>query len=233
MIFLIFPLYDTFLYESEDLNTRNELIYVPIYYLPKEEFQVVSIAAIQPYIENTEIQEMKAIISLSFVTGARISELLKVKKKDIFVDKEKNEFRIRIVSLKTYSRKKYKEAKEKGEKLIPPTRELVLDFNDPFIGNLIVPYIESLPTEDSSLFAHSKRYYQKNLFKLNAKIHNGNKTNYITFHYLRHSVITYIARELRATGAEIKDWTGHRGSSYEVYLIPSPMDKFKGRMGKR
>ena len=211
---------------------------MPQYYIKKEEFKIVTLKEILPYIENAKGLGTKVLIALAFLTGARISELLKVKKKDIIIDAEKGEFRIRLISLKTYSSKRYVAAKETGEVLIPPMRELVFDIHDdPFIEDYVIPALESLK-EESKLFSKSKRWYQYRLEELNQLFHGpvdeyGENPHYITFHYLRHSCITFITRELRANISDIKGWTGHRGSSYEVYIIPSAVDRFKGKMGKR
>jgi hypothetical protein len=46
-------------------------------------------------------------------------------------------------------------------------------------------------------------------------------------------LISYLARELRASGWEIQSWTGHKSSAYEEYIIKTATDKFKGKLGLR
>jgi integrase len=188
---------------------------MPFYYIPKRDFKVVTMDEVRPYIHGSSM-EMGALIAIAFLTGARLSEILMLTKKNIIIDKVANDIRFLMPTLKrrdTYIRE--------------------LPFNikeDPFLEDVIIPYVESMPTETSTLFISSKRAYQMHLESLNRKIHVEDTTKYLTFHYFRHSAITYIARELRASSWEVQSFTGHKGSSYEDYMIHGATDRFKGKM---
>jgi len=187
---------------------------MPSYYRPKNEFEIVTQEKLKLYLNKINDLEFKALLSLAWLTGARISELLEVKKKDFIITSDE----IKLL-IKTYKQKNH------------PIRELIFSIKDPFT-NFVLDYLQNLDNEQT-LFPKCKRTYQHRLQRLNKKIFGENKNEYITFHYLRHSLISYLARELRASAWEIQSWTGHKSSAYEEYIIKTATDRFKGQLGLR
>lgn len=186
---------------------------MPNYYTDKADFKVYTVDEIMPYIKNANGNRMKILIALAFLTGARISEMLALRKKDFLVINDE----LRIV-MKTLKRKgDYK-------------RELIFSINDdPFIKG-IMKFVDGLRKAETVLFPMTKRTYQARLLKLNRLIHGENTRKYIIFHQLRHSAITYLARDLRASAWEIASWTGHKSTAYEEYMIHGAAKRFKGKM---
>lgn len=181
---------------------------MPRYYKPKADFEIVDKEKIKPYIELAPDSDYKALIALMWLTGMRIQEAVNLTKERVKIDEKR-----KIVTIVNESLKK--------GKIGYPT----FAFSDPF-AEIVVNYFKS-----NDKFKRGKRRYQQMLKMLNQKIHGEDKSNYITFHYLRHSRITYLTRVLDATPEEIKSWTGHRSSAFEEYFQTRKVLKFAGKLG--
>ena len=186
---------------------------MPIYYIPKTEFKVIHYEDIKPFVDNAEPEDFKVLIALTWLTGARIQEIVNLKKRDIIID-EKG---ITVI---------IKALKQKRQATGKPS----FGFRDPFISDLIIPYLKKIENEDEKLFKKTKRRYQQLLKKLNEKLYPEDKSKWITFHYLRHSRITFLARELGAYPEEIKSWTGHRSVAFEEYISFSKVERFRNKI---
>jgi integrase len=183
---------------------------MPQYYIPKKEFKIISYEEIKPYVDLAPDLETKVVIALAWLTGARIQEIVNLRAEDFLIDKENDRVVITIRALKH------------GDVGYP-----TFSFSDPFISNLIIPYLEG---KHGKLFSRGKRRYQQILQELNMKIHGLDTSKWITFHYLRHSRLTFLARELRAFPEELKSWTGHRSQAFEEYYSPRRVERFKGKI---
>jgi integrase len=183
---------------------------MPDYYIPKQEFKVISYEEIKPYIKLAPDLESKVIIALAWLTGARIQELVNLEGKDFLIDRENDRVVITIRALKHGG-------------IGYPT----FSFSDPFISDLIVPFVEG---KQGRLFSRGKRRYQQILQEINLKLYPNDTSKWITFHYLRHSRLTFLARELRAFPEELKSWTGHRSQAFEEYFAPRRVERFKGKI---
>lgn len=181
---------------------------MPIYYKPKLDFGIVGKEEIMPYIEKAPDEHSKTLIALVWLTGMRVSEALRLTKERVKIDE--NEKIVMIVN----------ESLKKGKTGYP-----TFAFSDPF-ADIIINFFKA-----NEKIKYSKRRHQMILKKLNETIHGSDKSKYITFHYLRHSRITYLARVLGATPEEIKSWTGHRSTAFEEYYRPRTVKKFAGRLG--
>jgi len=188
------------------------------YYIPKDEFKIVGLEEIKPYIENAG-QTTKALIALAWLTGARISELLLLKRGDFSIDEEKRELRIAIPTLKRKDLRK---------------RELIFDIDkDPFIKDIIIPRVLKFKKDKSVIFHRSRRLYDMRLRKLNELLWGNDTKKWLTFHYLRHSRITWLARKRRLNVWEIQSFTGHkRSSSLDAYVIPEATKRAKGHFAE-
>ena len=180
---------------------------MPKYYIPKKDFYVIPFEQVKRMIKVTDDIRMKAILALIWVTGARIGEILKLRKEDFTVDLNTDTVLILIPTLKGGS-----------------PRELELSINDtPTMKEIILPY---LAKRDNLLFDIGRRRTQQLLQKINKE------TDYwLTFHQFRHSRITYLARKERASTAELMDWTGWNTSrQVGTYIIKQSSKRFKNRI---
>jgi len=186
---------------------------MPYYYIPKKEFKVVFKDEIKRYIENSPDDDFKFVLILSWLTGLRINEVINLKKENFIILPEQD-----IIQITTQVQKFGKQANP------------VFSFSDPYILE-IVDFINKHDYE-KKLFKRGKRRYQQILLNLNKQLNSDDKSKYITFHYLRHSRITFLARHLRAFPEEIKAWTGHSSQAFEEYIAPRRVERFKGKFGR-
>ena len=184
---------------------------MPRYYKDKEEFDIIGIKQIQPYIENAESLDLKAFISLIYITGCRLIEECDMTNDDITTEKDK-------VKMRLYT------AKRKDRK----RRLLILNKNTPFM-NIILRHWKR--NENLSLFRYSKRTYQRRILELNKLIHGDNINNYITAHQLRHSRASYLALKHNATTWELRAWFGWKTSQpSDVYVMELSSERFADKI---
>jgi integrase len=181
---------------------------MPRYYIAKEKFKIVSKRDIQKYVDATEDYEMKIVLALTWLTGLRISEVLSIKPENVFMKDKKL-----YLSVK---------AKKHGKIAYP-----VFSIDDPFVKPIIA-YIETFDDEEA-IFLRGKRTFQQKLLDLNKELWGANTTKYITFHYLRHSRLTFLARKLGARPEQFKSWTGHQSNAFEEYFAPRKLEEFAGK----
>jgi len=183
---------------------------MPKYYRPKDHFGMVSKAEIFKFVSKAKDPDMQTCLSIVWLTGARISEVVALTRQDIEEDVDGFvQFTI---------------AAKKGGKTGRPT----FTRKDPFIVE-IMNYIKDKKPEERILRLKNKRSYQYKLHDLNGIIYPKRKTKWLTFHYLRHSRITYLAR-MGAKPIEIKDWTGHRSAAFEDYFSQQRVRRFAGKI---
>jgi len=186
------------------------MLIMPNYYIPKEHFKIVKSKEIEPYIYNSD-KETGVLVALIWLTGLRIGDTLRLEKSNIHINENLRDV---VVTIKA----------SKGGTYANPS----FSFDDRFVPNLILPHFRLL--DEGKVFTKGKRRFQQILLKLNKKFHGNETSRYITFHYLRHSRITHLARNLHAFPEEIKAWTGHRTSQFEEYIAPRKVERFKGRL---
>ena len=184
---------------------------MPHYYRPKMHFKIVPKEKIQTYIYNTD-KEMGVLLALIWLTGLRISDTIKLTVNNIHISEKMEDVVITIKS-------------SKGGTWANP----MFSFDDPFVKSVLLPYITTL--DRGNLFTKGRRRYQQKLLSLNKRLYGSETSEYITFHYLRHSRITHLARVLRAFPEEIKAWTGHKTVQFDVYIAPRKVERFKGKLG--
>lgn len=183
---------------------------MPIYHRAKERFEVVGLEEIGRYVELSKDIDFRLLIECCWLTGSRIQELLNLSKEDIQIDDSKSEVTFVIKALK------------RGKVGYPS-----FNFDDPFIDEVIL-YLRSLP-DGSKVFRRGKRSYEYEFERINQILYPDNKDRWIVPHYLRHSRITFITRELQASPEEVKSWTGHRSTAFEEYFRPRRVDRFRGK----
>lgn len=179
---------------------------MPKYYHDKKDFKIIPKEDVDRLIGLFDRDDMKVLIALIWLTGARVGELLKVEKKHITITSD--EFKIILETFKTKPR---------------IYREIVFSAYTPYIRFLIIPYVEK---SQDRLFHYSKRRYQQLLQKAN-KITGL----YYTFHEFRHSRLSFLARTLRASVSEMMDWTGWKTADpIPIYVMRGTADRFKDKI---
>lgn len=174
----------------------------------KKRFEPVPWGEISPYVMAAKDDDKRYVIALSWLSGMRISEIVKLRKQDIIIDEDAKELTVTNESLK------------KGKTGYPS-----FSFDDPFVGELV----QFFKGAGEKVFSRGKRCYQLELARINREIH-GDESRWVTYHYLRHGRISFLARVLRASPEEIKSWTGHRSSAFEEYFQPRKVDRFRGKI---
>ncbi len=184
---------------------------MPTYYVPKQHFKIVPKEKIQLYMHNTD-QEMRVLLALIWLTGLRIGDTLRLTIDNIHISEKMEDV---VITVKA----------SKGGTWANPS----FSFDDPFVKSVLLPYITNL--DRGNLFTKGRRRYQQKLQQLNKRLYGSETSKYITFHYLRHSRITHLARILHAFPEEIKAWTGHKTTQFEEYIAPRKVERFKGKLG--
>ena len=182
---------------------------MPIYYRRKDEFQIVPKENVEVMIKFAKSFRDSCLLVIVWLTGARIGEVLQLKTSDIDFDVEKNECRIR---LKTFKVKNH------------PLRELVFSLKTPFIKSYVENYHRNCLTE--RMFPFCVRRAEQILQEINKET-----KFWVTFHELRHSRLTFIGRNLRASVSEMMDWTGWTTpSELGTYIIKGTPERFKDKI---
>lgn len=184
---------------------------MPKYYIPKEAFVIIDAEEIKRYIDAAPDMDMAVFLATCWLTGSRINEIVGLQRHNINIDYVQETLQFSIKA-------------QKHGKIGYPS----FSFFDPFVRDMLLPYFEF--TREGNIFQRKKRSYQAALLRLNKHIYGFNTEKYITFHQLRHSRISFLARDLQASPEELKSWTGHRASSFEFYFAPRRVDRFRGKM---
>jgi len=183
---------------------------MPSYYRKKELFEIVPLNIIEEYIKHSDRDDMKVLLAVAWLTGLRLIDCLKLTPLHFSINDVDKEVRISI------------KVSKHGDVAYP-----YFSFSDPFIP-MILEYLKRFKPNER-IFKLSKRRYQQLLLELNREIWGDDKSNYITFHYLRHSRISWLVSQ-DANVADIKAWTGHRSSAFEEYFKAYRTKKFAGKI---
>ena len=188
---------------------------MPQYYIDKKEFKIITQSEIEPYIQTAKTlhQDAALCIALSWLTGCRIRELVNLRVSDILIDQDDKSVMFAVKALK-------------HGKIGYPS----FFFSDHYIESMRLPALAGRSPNDYVLMNRSTRRYQQVLFQCNAVLKGADYSQWITFHQLRHSRTTYLARVLKAFPEELKSWFGHRANTYEEYYAPRRVDRFRGRI---
>lgn len=184
--------------------------YMARYYIRKEYFKIVPLEEIKAYVDNAKTMDVKVLIALVWLTGLRILEVVNLIRDNFILDEERKELTMPVQVLKH------------GTIAYPS-----FNADDPFVFDLVVPFIK---TKQNKIFNCGKRMYELRLKELNERLHGNDTAKWITFHYLRHSRISYITRILRASPEQVKSWTGHNSSAFETYFRSRRVEEFRGKI---
>lgn len=180
------------------------------YYRPKERFEVVPKEELMPILDSIKDKDYRMAVIIGWLTGARICEIIAFTKADFMIEGDN-------ITIILRSRKHGK------------TGYPSFSISDAFITD-VLEYIAQLPDGAKLFCRRCTRSYQYALNKANKSLYPTDTNKWVTFHYLRHSRISYLARTLQATPEEIKSWTGHRSSAYEEYFQTRKVERFRGRI---
>lgn len=144
---------------------------------------VLSEEEVMEMINKCDSLEEKSLISILYLSGARISEILSLKKKDFWTDD--NHLMIRIPSLKR-------------KEVIPYKHTLFLPLNkDPYISHIIYQ-VKSIEFANQKVWSYSRNYAWRIIKRLD---------NNSWLHLFRHTRATLLA-EKGATEAQLCAWFG-------------------------
>ena len=193
------------------IKKEGERMIMPQYYRKKKDFKIIPIEDLKLMLKAARkyrnYDRMWAILVLVWITGARIGEILRLKKEDFLIDFEKDTLYVTLSTLKGGAMRELKLSIEKT----------------PFIKEIIMPYISR---RKGWLFWIGVRRAEQLLQRI-----NEDTGLWYTFHEFRHSRLTYLARKLRASTSELMDWTGWRDTSpVGVYLIREASERFKDKI---
>ena len=185
---------------------------MPKYYIPKKDFYIIPFEDVKMMINAAKDIRMKAILALVWITGARIGEILKLRKEDFIIDPEKNLVLLTIQTLKGG---------------VP--RELKLDINTPTMKEIVLRYIQT--RHANQLFDIGERRAQQWLTEINQELWKDDKTKWLTFHQFRHSRSSFLGHRLRASMSELMDWFGWKSTSQVgTYQIRESSERFKDKI---
>jgi integrase/recombinase XerD len=168
--------------------------------MPRYSFQrkdIIRPSEFLSILNQTDSLELKVLLILLYRTGARITELLKLKVEDFVVLED----RIRI-SIPT--------EKKKSQSPIEQRRTIEISRNFDYI-NYLIEYLTFLKEPGTKLFSRSRVNYWYKIKKLKPDL---------SPHIFRHSRLTLLA-EAGASEQELKyfaGWTDTRPSSNYIHL---------------
>lgn len=166
-------------------------------------------------INNARNDEIKAIIAFLYKTGARISEVRAVKKKDFVINENEGFWAVQIPTLK--QRKKFTR----------PFR-ILKNVIDGLFVKVILPYINKFNNPESLVFPHSSVYYWKCIKKANPNLYP---------HFFRHNLACALSEDVDTIA--MQQWFGWVGLDMPVvytrkrYAIESVFEKMKSKYEKR
>lgn len=156
---------------------------------------------------------VKSLIVFLYLVGPRITEAVKIKRKDIWV--EDGRMVVRIYALK--KRAKLQTAYATNAHL------LHISLNAPFLQEVLLPYIERITDPEARVWRYSRQWAWVQLKKANPKI---------SPHIFRHDRLTKLAL-LGADPFTIQDWAGWsdvRPASYYVHATGNLAAKFADKI---
>jgi len=155
---------------------------------------------VEDMISRADNERDRALIAMLYITGARISEVLRLKRKDIEIGEK--EVRITITPLKIRS---------KGPLIFVHT--LPIPLTAPFVEH-IVSYVSKIQDGEEFLFCG----YKKPMTRVRAW-QIIKKLNQDTFpHFFRHTRASKLA-EAGADVLEIKEWLGRKTLPLEYISV--------------
>ena len=183
---------------------------MPLY---KKDFKrLIEFPEVEQMIQKTKNPEHKVLIALLYLTGARPAELLELKKRNFLI--VGSDLRMILPT------KKRKKAGAVNDRLLPVDIE-----ETPFVKNLIMPWVEALPSQDSDILSiRTTTRIQQIVYAA-----SDNKLCPYTF---RHNRLSQLAMG-GATVDELKQWKGAVDiASITPYLLMSPivLDRVKKRI---
>lgn len=158
----------------------------------------MTIAEVANMVARAKCQRDKALVSVLFLTGQRISEILKLTRKDVIVDPSRPN---RIIISFLIQKRKRKRIKDNV--YVPVTNPLIprhripLDMSLPFMGDF-VKWVNNFSEPDVRIFKITRQHAWAIIKALNPN----------TFpHFFRHTKISMLA-EKGASGPELMTWAG-------------------------
>jgi integrase len=180
---------------------------LPLY---KKDFKrLIEFPEVDQMIQKTKNPEHKVLLALLYLTGARPAELLELKKRNFLI--VGSDLRMILPT------KKRKKAGAVNDRLLPVDIE-----ETPFVKSLIMPWVESLPSQDSDVLSiRTTTRIQQIVYALS--------DNQLCPYTFRHNRLSQLAMG-GATVDELRQWKGASNiASITPYLLMSPrvLDRIK------
>lgn len=131
---------------------------------------------------------LKSLTVFLYLAGCRISEALKMKRKDFWIEGDLLVVRIYVLKKKSHAQTPY------------DTNIHVLHFSlsSPFLKEVLLPYLEAIPSPEARVWYHSRQWSWTCLKKANSNL---------SPHCFRHSRLTKLALQ-GASPFDLTDWAG-------------------------
>lgn len=174
----------------------------------KRQSRRIELSEASDLISSMPTQEFKAVISILYLSGARISEVLSLAPAHVRVDKKDNTVYVRFITLKRKDRKR-------KISFIPHERNLPFSLDSPFI-DIFLDYVRSIENEEK-LFSMSRVTVWKYIKKFN---------EFISPHSFRHSRLQKLA-DSNVSAHIIRMWAGHSKLDSSTQYIESSASALK------
>jgi len=159
--------------------------------MPKYKFKRTEITTeeeVRDMIQRAKEPWLKAIIAFLYVFGCRISEAIKIRRKDVWIEGNYLVARIGVLKRK----------KEKRGPYVNIPHLLHVNLNSPFVHDILLPYINSIEDRNERLFPRTRQLVWLRLKELN---------QLISPHVFRHDRLMKLALK-GASEAQLMDWAG-------------------------
>ena len=164
--------------------------------------------------EKNVLFRNRVLISILYLSGARITEVLSLKKENFDFDRPKSA---------NYLIKKMKNQKNKKN----PTKVIQMPKSDKLVKD-IKSYVERLPTDNSYLFYQRKKVFGWTYERINKPMHRSTAFRMVKkldpdiwCHWFRHQRLSHLAENL--TDRQLIGISGHRSTqNLEHYVRLNP-----------
>jgi len=202
---------------------------------------IISPDEMQDIIDHCETLEQKALFSILYLTGARISELCNSYKRDVIWNKDEQKIEhtqykgsrngilkkdVSVVGNDVVINLPVRKKRSKTDRRdTPDEHTLVISVNAPFM-NYFLDHLDEVEYEDMPVFDFTTRTAQKWIKAIDDKV----GANGVYCHLFRKTRLTQISK-ISESEEDIRQWAGHSDTrSLKKYIALRPISKFKDKI---